>query len=168
MHQPLLQAFPFPNTLREVTLHTLSQGCMFIYSSHGKWSPLLWSFPPTATFTSFPASGCWACAATPAFSSWLVVRDSPLPQHSGHPSLFATCLFCCYWLLFIFIFFFLGVWVALSRGLCWSVQGAMLIWPRIVCGSTAYCLAHLVVCVFPSHLGTGIWQWHRSPPGFSI
>jgi hypothetical protein len=29
-----------------------------------------------------------------------------------------------------------------------SVQGAMLIWPRVVCGSTAYCLAHLVVCVF--------------------
>jgi hypothetical protein len=43
----------------------------------------------------------------------------------------------------------------------------MLIWPRIVCGSTTYGLAHLVVCVFPSHLGAGIWQWHGSPPGFS-
>jgi hypothetical protein len=27
---------------------------------------------------------------------------------------------------------------------------------------------YLVVHVFPSHLGTGIWQWHGSPPGFSI
>jgi hypothetical protein len=36
-----------------------------------------------------------------------------------------------------------------------SVQGAMLIWPRVVCGSTMYGLAHLVVHVFPSSLGTG-------------
>jgi hypothetical protein len=48
-----------------------------------------------------------------------------------------------------------------------SVQGAMLIWPRVVCGSTVCHLAHLVVCVFPSGLGAGIW-WCRSPPGFSI
>jgi hypothetical protein len=35
---------------------------VFAYSSHGKWvfPPLLWSFPPTATFTSFPASDYWA------------------------------------------------------------------------------------------------------------
>jgi hypothetical protein len=58
----LLQAFPFPNTLGEVTLHPLSQACVFIYSSHGKWvfPPLLWSFPPTAAFTSFCAPDCWA------------------------------------------------------------------------------------------------------------
>jgi hypothetical protein len=35
----------------------------------------------------------------------------------------------------------------------------MLIWPRVVCGSTAYHLAHLVVRVFPSCLGTGDWWW---------
>jgi hypothetical protein len=35
---------------------------MFIYSSCGKWvfPPLLCSFPPTATFTSFPAPDYWA------------------------------------------------------------------------------------------------------------
>jgi hypothetical protein len=43
-----------------------------------------------------------------------------------------------------------------SLGGGWSVQGAMLIWPRVVSGSTAYCLAHFVVCVFPSHLGTSM------------
>jgi hypothetical protein len=48
-----------------------------------------------------------------------------------------------------------------------SVQGAMLIWPRVVCGSTAYCLAHLVH-VFPSHLGSRIWRWPGGPPDFSI
>jgi hypothetical protein len=77
-------------------------------------SPLLWSFPPTATFTNFPASGCWACATTPSFSSWLVVRDFPSPPlgHSGRRALFATCLFCYYCLLFRFFFFF-----SLSGGL---------------------------------------------------
>jgi hypothetical protein len=35
-----------------------------------------------------------------------------------------------------------------------SLSGAMLIWPRVVCGSTKCRLAHLVVCVFPSHLAT--------------
>jgi hypothetical protein len=112
---PLPQAFPFSSTLGEVTLHPLSQACVFIYSSHGKWvfPPLLWSFPPTATFTSFSASGCWVCATAPAFSSWLV-RDFPSPPLwcSGHSPLFdaqaphplATCLFC-YCLLFSFSFF---------------------------------------------------------------
>jgi hypothetical protein len=44
--------------------------CVY-YSSHGRWvfPPFLWSFPPFTTFTSFHASGCWACATTPAFSS---------------------------------------------------------------------------------------------------
>jgi hypothetical protein len=59
---PLLQAFPFPSTLGEVTLHPLSQACVFIYSSCGKWvfPPLLWSFPPTTAFTSFTTviAGC--------------------------------------------------------------------------------------------------------------
>jgi hypothetical protein len=70
VHKPLLQAFPFPSTLGEVTLHLLSQAGMFIYSSCGKWvfPPLLWSFSPSTTFTSFAAPGCWACAAAPAFS----------------------------------------------------------------------------------------------------
>jgi hypothetical protein len=60
--KPLLQAFPFIITLGEVTLHLLFLACMFFYSSRGKWvfPPLLWSFPPTAAFTSFPAPDCWA------------------------------------------------------------------------------------------------------------
>jgi hypothetical protein len=47
-----------------------------------------------------------------------------------------------------------------------SVQGAMLIWPRVVCGSATYHLAHLVR-VFPSRLGAGIWR-PGGPPGFSV
>jgi hypothetical protein len=164
VHEPLLQAFPFPSTLGKVTLQPLSQACVFIYSSRGKWAfpTLLWSFPPPTTFTSFPAPGCWACAAAPAFSSWLVVRDFPSPslQCSGHPALFGMCLFCCYCSLFSFFFLF-------SLGGGQSVQVAMLIWPRVVCGGTACHLAHLVVCIFPSHLGTGIW-WPGGTPSFSV
>jgi hypothetical protein len=47
-----------------------------------------------------------------------------------------------------------------------SVQGAMLIWPRVVCGSTMYLLAHLVH-VFTRRLGADDWQ-PGGPPGFSI
>jgi hypothetical protein len=36
VHEPLLQAFPFPSTLGEVTLHPLSQAWVFVYSSRGK------------------------------------------------------------------------------------------------------------------------------------
>jgi hypothetical protein len=52
---------PF-QALGKVTLPPHCQACMFIYSSCGRWvfPPLLWSFPPTATFTSFPAPGYWA------------------------------------------------------------------------------------------------------------
>jgi hypothetical protein len=148
-----------------VTLHQLSLACVFIYISHGKWVflPLLWSFPPTATFTSFPAADCWACATTPAFSSWLVMKDfsSLSIWHSGCPAL-------CYMsflllLLIIQVFFFLY-----SLGEGHSVQGAMLIWLRVVCGSTTCRLAHLVVCVFPSLLGDSVLLQCRSPPGFSI
>jgi hypothetical protein len=111
---PLLQAFPFPSMLGEMTLHPLSQAHVFIYSSRGKWvfPTLLWSFPPTAAFTSFPAPGCWACAAAPTLSgqAQLVylqfVRDSPPPlQCSGHPTLFAMYLYCSYCLLLSFSFF---------------------------------------------------------------
>jgi hypothetical protein len=122
---------PF-QALGEVTLHPLSQACMFIYSSHGKWvfPPPLWSFPPTATFTSFPAPGCWACNAAPSFSGRLVYLQfwegfpSPALQCSGCPTLF-PCVSLLFLLLITQFLFF-------SLGGGWSVQGAMLIWPRVV------------------------------------
>jgi hypothetical protein len=62
VHKPLLQAFPFPRTLREVTLHLLSPASLFTYSSRGKWSsPLSCGvFFPPLLLQAFPLliAGC--------------------------------------------------------------------------------------------------------------
>jgi hypothetical protein len=148
-----------------VTLHLLSLACIFIYSSHGKWAfpSLLCSFPPTATFISFPAPDCWASATAPAFSGQLVyllfLGGLPLPPFGTQGAL--PSLLCVF---FVVVYYLVSLF---SLGGGRSVQRAMLTWPRIVCGYTVCCLAHLVICIFPSCLDAGVW-WHRSPPGFSI
>jgi hypothetical protein len=104
--EPLLQAFPFPRTLGKVTLHPLSQACVFIYSSCGRcvFPPVLWSFPPTATFTSFPAPDYWVVllllpAAMFVYSShekWvfpLLLWSFP-PLSQAFPLLVAGCALC--------------------------------------------------------------------------
>jgi hypothetical protein len=126
--EPLLQAFSFPSTLGEVTLHPLSQACVFIYSSHGKWvfPPLLWSFPPSAIFTSFPAPGCWVQApasagvslARPTLFIYSSRKESPTPYsalRAPHPLSHVSLLFL---LLITQFLFFPQVGVSLSRGLC--------------------------------------------------
>jgi hypothetical protein len=104
---------------------------MFVYSSRGKWvfPPLLWSFPPSATLTSFPVPGCWARAPAPARGT--VLGRIPFPQSSAlrvpHP---LSCVSYLFLLLITHFLFFSPGWRS-------SVQGAMLLWPRLVCGSTA-------------------------------
>jgi hypothetical protein len=193
VREPLLQAFPFPSTLGEVTLYLLPLACMFVYSSHGKWvfPPLLWSFPPTTTFTSFHAPDYWAmllllpaamftaltwelrlppspvefsslCHSHKLSHSWLLGAHPLLPleplqpawlvylqfqegfpspnlQCSVHPTLFPTCLCCSYCLLLSFSFF--------SQGGGRSVQGTMLLWPRVICGSTTVPLSSPCPCL---------------------
>jgi hypothetical protein len=155
--EPLLQAFPFPSTLGEVILHPLSQACMFVYSSRGKWSsphscgvflppPLSQAFPLLVAGHTPPLP---PSPARPGLFIYSSVRDSPPPLwHSECPTLFAMCLFCSYCLLLSFSFF---------PGRCQSVQRAMLVWSRVVCGSTAYHLVHLVR-IFPSCLDAGDWR----------
>jgi hypothetical protein len=60
-----------------VTLHPCSQACVFIYSSCGNWvfPPLLWSFPPTATFTGFPA---------PDYGAVLLLLPAAMFVYSSH------------------------------------------------------------------------------------
>jgi hypothetical protein len=116
---PLLQAFPFPSTLgRWYCTCFLRPACLFTVHMGSESSPILWSFPLTATSTSFPSPSCWVCAAAPAFSSRLVVRDFPSPHLwcSGHPALFAMCVFCCYCLLFSFFSSFFPGWGSVGSG----------------------------------------------------
>jgi hypothetical protein len=130
---------------------------MFVYSSRGKWvfPPLLWSFPPSATLTSFPAPSCWVCAPAPARGSparlaclFTVPGRVPFPQSSAlrapHPLSRVSLLLL---LLITHFLFFPRVEVSLSRGLCCSGPGLSV-------GEPQYREAHLV-CVFPSHLGAG-------------
>jgi hypothetical protein len=102
---------------------------------------------------AFPLQGCWVGATTPAFSGWLVYLKfhDVFPLHplrcSGSSALFATCLLLLLFIQFVFLLF------SLDGGQ--YVQGPMLIWPRVVCGNTAWCLAHLVVCFSPASR-----SWH--------
>jgi hypothetical protein len=82
----------------------------------------------------------------------------PLGAQGTPPSLLHVFVVVCAYYPFFFLF---------SLGWGQSVQGAMPIWPRVLCGSTVYHLAHLVVRIFPSGLGAGVWQ-PGGPPGFSI
>jgi hypothetical protein len=115
-----------------------------------------------------------------AFPLMVAGLESPLPPSQARPGLFIyssrwdspTPLFSAQGtspsLLCVFIVVIAYYSVSLfSLGGGLSVQGALLIWPRVVCGSTTYHLAHLVH-VFPSHLSAGIWRQPRGPPGFSI
>jgi hypothetical protein len=146
------EAFPSPSTLVEVVLHPPSPANLHNYSSRGECpSPLSrGAFHMTVTVTSFLLSKD-AGLVLPLLTSpaGLFIYSSngecptPTLRSSGHPALFATCLFffqllVYYSVKFSFSLFYLGGGH--------SIQGAMLICPRVVCGSTACCLAHLVLC----------------------
>jgi hypothetical protein len=121
--------------------------------------PLLWSFPPTATLTSFPAPGCWVCVAAPAFSRWNVVMDFPSPalRHSGYPALFATCLFLLLLLIIqFFILFSLGGSSVCPGGYADLAQGCLWEYHVLLSSPCGLCLpkpsgcCHLAVAWKPS------------------
>jgi hypothetical protein len=106
--------------------------------------------------------------------SWLLGARPPEPLQPGPACLFTVpgrILLPPLWCsvrptLFIVLIAYYSVSL-FSPGGGLSAQGAMLIWPRVVCGSFVYCLSHLV-CVFPSCLGAGNWWPTEDSPGFSI
>jgi hypothetical protein len=136
---PLLQAFPFPSTLGEVVLHLPSPAGVFIYSSHGKWV-FPWGFPHTATF--YKLSRSWllgvcrhSCHLQPACCEYFPAPS--LALRVPHPLCYVSFFVAV--VVYSVCFFSLFPWV--------GVQGAMLIWPRVFCGSAMCHLAHLVVCI---------------------
>jgi hypothetical protein len=107
------------------TAPTFSGWCVY-FSLYGKWA-----FPPSCgvflpqppllqAFLLLVAEGVLLLLPSPALFIYSSLRDFPSPALwcSGHPALFATCLFCCYCLLFNCFSFFPWVGVSLSRGLC--------------------------------------------------
>jgi hypothetical protein len=82
---------------------------------------------------------CLLCPACLFTVPWGIVPAPLFGTQVAPPSL--LCIFFCFCLLFSLVFF-----LFFSLGWGQSVQGAVLIWPRVVSGSTACCLAHLVVC----------------------
>jgi hypothetical protein len=85
------------------------------------------------------------------------MRDCSSPLFSAQgtlPSLLHVFLLL---LLFIIQFFPLFPWVGGQ-----SVQGAMLICPRVVCGSTACHLAHLMVCFSQADRSWHLAAWEPS------
>jgi hypothetical protein len=128
-------------------LHLPSPAGLFIYSSRGSVPSPLSSgvFLPLPLLHAFPLQGCCMGATTPAFSSYLVYLQFceilpllPFSAQGALPSLLCVFFVVYYSVCFLSLF---------SLGVGWSVQGAVLIWPRVVCGSNACCLAHLVVCI---------------------
>jgi hypothetical protein len=94
----------------------------------------------TVTVTSFPAPrllgrGRHSCLLQPVCLFTVLWGIAPPPLFRAQGTL--PSLLCVFLLLFILFF----PWVGGQ-----FVQGAMLIWPRVVYGSTACHLAHLVVC----------------------
>jgi hypothetical protein len=130
-------------------LHPPSPAGLFIYSSRGKCPPLLSSgaFFMIATVTSFPAPKllgrcCHSCLLWPTCLFTIPFWTTPLPTLV----LRAPCPLCSVSFFVVVVYYSVWFFSLFSLGGGWSVQGTMLIWLRVVCGSTACCLAHLVVC----------------------
>jgi hypothetical protein len=129
---------PF-QALGKVTLHPHCQACVFIYSSCGRWvfPPLLWSFLPPLLSQAFLllVVGCTPpLPPEPLQPTWLVYFTVPgrlpFPQSSAlkapHPLSHVSLLLIAFYSVSLF-----------SPGGGQSIQGAMLLWPTFVCGSTA-------------------------------
>jgi hypothetical protein len=164
---PLLQAFPFPSTLGEVTLHLLSPAwCVYLQLT---W--VVGLLPSPVEFSSLchshKLSRSWLLGARTrshrslSGQAWLV----NLQFHEGFPSPLFGSQGAPPSFLRVFIVFIAYYSVSpFSPGGGRSVQGAMLIWPRVVCGSTAATMKLTL-----SESSQAIWvRVTGGPPGFSV
>jgi hypothetical protein len=115
VREPLLQAFPFPSTLGEVSLYPLCQACVFIYSSCGRWvfSSLLWSFPPSPSLS--PAFLLLVAGHVPLLLPSPARPDLFIYSQGAPPSLLRVFIVL---IAYYSVPFLTQVEVGLSRGLC--------------------------------------------------
>jgi hypothetical protein len=115
VHEPLLQAFPFPSTLGDMKLHPLSQACMFVSSSHGRSVyPLSCGVslpPPLSQAFLLKVAVCmsgsrWSLSGLPSMFIYSSRKDSlpPILGAQCTPHSFLV-LYCSYCLLLSFSFF---------------------------------------------------------------
>jgi hypothetical protein len=96
-----------------------------------------------------------SCLLSPGLFIYSSVRDSPTLFFGAQctpPSLLRVFIVL---VAYYSVSLFFPGWVSVC-------PGGILIWHRVVCGSTAYRLAHLVVHVFLSRLGASIWWRPKS------
>jgi hypothetical protein len=109
VREPLLQAFPFPSTGGGDTAPTFSGlrvYLQFMWEVGLPPSPV--EFSSTATFTSFPAPGCWVVLLLLPSPARLVLRDSSAPPFSPQgapPSLLCVFFFVVAYYSVFFSFF---------------------------------------------------------------
>jgi hypothetical protein len=132
---------------------------MFLYSSHGKWvfPPLLWSFPPSTTLTSFPAPGCWACAPAPTCPVCLftVLGRIPFPQSSVLSAPHLLSHVSLLFLLLISQFLFFPGWRSVCPGRYAALAQACL-WEY--CGTAKLTLSMSSQAVWARATGAG-WRY---------
>jgi hypothetical protein len=125
--EPLLQAFPFPSTLGEVTLYLQFTREVGLPTSPVEFSSLCHSHKLSC---SWLLGACHRSALSDqARLVYLRFQEGfpSLPLRcSGHPTLFATCLYCSYCLLLSFSFFpgwelvCPGGYAVLAQGCLWK------------------------------------------------
>jgi hypothetical protein len=131
----------------------LRPACLFTAHVGGGSSPLSCGVFLPLPLQAFPLliAGLPPSPARPGLFIYSSGRDSPPPLLGAQGTLPS--------LQRVFIVLIAYYSVSLSPlGGGRSAQGTMLIWPRVVCGSTMYRLTHLVICIFLSHLDADDWR----------
>jgi hypothetical protein len=94
--------------------------CLFTVHVGSGSSPLSCGVFLPCHFYKLPAPGCWTCAATPAFSSWLVVRDFPSPLFCTQGTL--PSLFCVFFVVIAYYSGFFLFSLCVGRELSWFLH----------------------------------------------
>jgi hypothetical protein len=141
----------------------LHLACLFTVHVKECPSPTLqWRIPPFShCYKSSPLQAHWRRWC---FSGWLVYLQFKWGVPLSHSLVLRVPRPLCYVSFFfqLLVIIQFGFFLFFYPGGGQSVQGAMLIWPRVVSGSTVCCLAHLVVCISGAGSSWHLALWEHS------